>query len=76
MGNEYKEYLEEELKKAQERFEKAKREVIQEIENMNFYMAEDYGAAYASHIDKITSAAARIKAIGEAIQVYDYYQNK
>lgn len=76
MGNEYREYLENELKDAQGKFEKAKREAIEEIGNMNFYMAEDFGAAYTSHIDKITSAAARVKAIGEAIKTYDYFQNK
>ena len=76
MGNEYREYLEKELKEAQEKFEEAKREAIKEIENMNFHMAEDFGAAHTTHIDKITSAAARIKAIGEAMKVYDYFQNK
>ena len=48
---------------------------IKEIEEMNFLMAEDFGAAYASHIDKITAAAAKINALREAIQVFDYMQN-
>ena len=48
MGNEYKEYLEKELKEAQEKFEEAKREAIKEIENMNFHMAEDFGAAHTT----------------------------
>lgn len=76
MNNEYREYLEKELKEAQERFEKAKREAIEEIENMSFHMAQDFGAAYASHIDKVTAAAAKIKTIGEAIAAYDYFQKR
>ena len=62
-----KEYLVEELKKAEEAFEKAKAEAIRAIEGMNFRRAEDYGAAYCSHIDKITAAAARVKALGDVI---------
>lgn len=75
MSKDYREYLEEELKRAQQKFEKAKMDSIKEIEEMNFLMAEDFGAAYASHIDKITAAAAKINALREAIQVFDYMQN-
>lgn len=75
MSKDYREYLEEELKKAQQEFEKAKMDSIKEIEKMSVFMAEDFGAAYTSHIDKITAAAARVKALGEAMQVFDYMQN-
>lgn len=76
MNNEYRVYLEEELKEAEKKFENAKKEAAEEIANMSFLMAEDFGAAYASHIDKVTSAAARIKTINEMIQVYDFFQKK
>lgn len=76
MNKEYREYLEKELKEAQEKFEIAKMEAAKEIENMSFQMAEDFGAAYASHIDRVTAAAAKIKAIGNAISAYDYFSAK
>ena len=76
MNNEYRVYLEEELKEAEKKFENAKKEAAEEIANMSFLMAEDFGAAYASHIDKVTSAAARIKAINEMIRVYDFFREK
>ena len=71
-----REYLERELQKAQEKFEETKKAAAKEIENMSVYMAEDFGAAYASHIDKVTAAAAKIRVIEDALHTYDYFQNK
>lgn len=76
MNNEYLKYLEKELKKATEAFEEAKKQAAEEILNMSHFMAEDYGAAYASHIDKVTAAAARIKATAEAMDAYKYFNEK
>lgn len=68
----YLEYLQSEIDRAQADFEAAKKEVAREIEVMTAHIAIDYGAAYAAHIDKITAAAARIKALAEAKRVYEY----
>jgi len=43
---------------------------------MNHFTAQDFGAAYASHIDKVTAAAAKIKAIAEALEAYKYFSGK
>lgn len=76
MKNEYLEYLENELKKAAEAFEEAKKQTAEEILNMNYFTAQDFGAAYASHIDKVTAAAAKIKATAEALNAYKYFNEK
>ena len=68
----YLEYLNNEINKAQADFESAKMEAAREIEIMTAHIAVDYGAAYAARIDKITAAAARIKALAEAKRVYEY----
>lgn len=72
----YLEYLESELKKSVEAFEKAKKQAAEDILNMNHFTAQDFGAAYASHIDKVTAAAAKIKATTEALEAYKFYNEK
>ena len=76
MNNKYLEYLENEMKKSVEAFEEAKKQAAEEILNMNYFTAQDFGAAYASHIDKVTAAAARIKATAEAMDAYKYFNEK
>lgn len=76
MKKEYLEYLENELKKSVEAFEEAKKQAADEILNMNHFTAQDFGAAYASHIDKVTVAAAKIKTIAEALEAYKYFSEK
>jgi len=76
MKKEYLEYLENELKKSVEAFEEAKKQAADEILKMNHFTAQDFGAAYASHIDKVTAAAAKIKAIAEALEAYKYFSGK
>ncbi len=76
MERNYVEYLNKEYEKAEADFNKAKAEAIREIENMTPFVAVDYGAGYASHIEKITTAAARMKAIAEARTAYNYFEEK
>lgn len=76
MAKNYLEYLNEEYEKAETEFNKAKAEVAEEIKNMTAFVAVDYGAGYASHIEKITNAAARMKAIAEARSAYEYFEKK
>lgn len=76
MNTEYLKYLENELDKAVKAFDLAKKEAANQILKMNYYLAEDFGAAYASNIDKVTAAAAKIKATSEAIDAYKYLSNK
>ena len=73
MKKEYLEYLENELKKSVEAFEEAKKQAADAILNMNHFMAQDFGAAYASHIDKVTVAATQIKTIAEVLNAYKYF---
>lgn len=68
----YLEYLNNEIDRAKADFEAAKKEVAKEIEIMTVHNAVDYSGAYAAHVDKITAAAARFRALAEAKHVYGY----
>ncbi len=76
MAGNYSEYLAQEIDKAEAEFKQAKADVIREIEGMTAHGAVDYGAAYYSKIDRITNAAARLKALAEAKHVYDFFIEK
>ncbi|MCM1026069.1 MAG: hypothetical protein NC432_06515 [Roseburia sp.] len=76
MAKNYIECLNEEYEKAETAFNEAKAEAIREIENMTPFIAVDYGAGYASHIERITKAAASMKAIAEARSAYEYFLEK
>lgn len=70
MKGTYLQYLEEELKKAEKEFERAKREAAEEISKMKWHVAVDYGAAYAAHIEQVTKAAVEAQKIGQMLQAY------
>ncbi len=72
----YLEYLESEFKKSVEEFEKVKKEVAEEILTMNHFTAQDFGAAYASHIDKVTVAATKVRTLADSLNAYKYFANK
>lgn len=74
MAQNFKEYLSEEFDKAVKEFEKAKQEAASEILSMTHFTAVDFGAAYASHIDKVTAAAAKLRTIAEFGNTYDYFE--
>lgn len=76
MSKDYKSYLEEELTKAVKVFENVKAETIKEIERMTFITAEDFGVAYASHIDKVTKAASKITTLRETLSTFNYFEKK
>lgn len=76
MPKNYNEYLKSELEKAISNFEETKKEAAREIETMTYFEATDFGAAYASRIDKVTEAAAKIRAIAEAINAYEYFERE
>ena len=44
--------------------------------SMTPFIAADYGAGYASRIEKITRAAASMRAIAEARSAYEYFLKK
>ncbi len=73
MERTYKQHLEEELSKAEKEFEDAKKAVAEEIFNIEWHIAVDYGAAYASHIEKVTKAAVKVQAIGKMLHEYKWY---
>lgn len=76
MLNSYAEYLGYEYKKAVKNFEDAKAEAVRSLEGMQSFMAEQYGAGYASHIDKISVHAAKVQALAEAIKAYEHFSGK
>jgi hypothetical protein len=69
----YEEYLKEEINKATNEFEEAKKNAIKEIENMDWVTATDYGAGYATKIEDITKAAAKMRYLGEALRAYKHF---
>lgn len=73
MEKTYKQHLEEELAKAEKEFEDAKKAAAEEISNMEWHVAVDYGAAYASHIEKVTKAAVKAQTIGQMLNEYKWY---
>lgn len=62
-----------ELEKALQKFESAKVEVIESIKSMNVHLAADFGAGYASHVDKVTAAAAEVKKCAELLNMIEFY---
>lgn len=74
MDNNYKEYLERQAKEAEEAFNNAKAEAIKDLQAMTAFTAVEYGAGYASHVDKITAAAARWKMAAEALRAYKFLE--
>lgn len=76
MANTYIEYLREEFKKASDEFAQAKNEAINDLNRMTHFTAVDFGAAYATHIDKVTVAATKLKTIADSIAAYEYYQKE
>lgn len=74
---EYEKIIEElnvQLDKAGAEFIYAKQEAIKALENMHIHQAVDFGAAYCTHIDKVTKAAAEYTKIGELLEFTKYMQ--
>lgn len=69
----YLDHLVEEYNKAVDDFEKAKKEAADEIMRMTSLTANEMGAAYASRIERITNAAARIEVLRNTIGTYAYF---
>ena len=67
----YKDYLDQEIVSACKAFEEAKAKAIEELENMTIWTATEYGAGYASHIDKITRFAAEVQKLSQAFRVFE-----
>lgn len=78
MSNEnYKKYVEElksQLEEAEKKFNKAKEEAIKTLEKMSVHEAVDFGAAYVTHIDKVTAAAAELRKIHELLRIAEYFK--
>lgn len=70
MPKNYREYLMNELKEAEKGFEKAKKEAVHELETMDPYMAQDYGAGYCAHVDRVTAAAAKVVQARQMLRIY------
>ena len=73
MYENYFEYLEAQVKEAEEEFNRAKENAIKDLEHMDIWMATNYGAAYATKIDDVTKAAQKVLTASEALRAYQYY---
>ena len=73
----FMEALDEEIKKAEGSYSEVKRDIIGIINtegNRNIHAFSDYGAAYATNIDKLTIYATKIKTLHEIKNIYEYFQ--
>jgi hypothetical protein len=64
--------IQKEIEDTKKEFEKAKQSAIKELQTMSIHMATDFGAAYATHIDKVTYQATKIKTLYETLDAYKY----
>lgn len=69
----FKEDLQHEIDDATEKFEQAKKNAINELENMDCRKAINFGAAYATHIDNVTNYASKLVALCDVMDMYNYY---
>ena len=79
MSNEnYKKYVEElksQLENTEKKFNEAKEEAIKTLEKLSVHTAVDFGAAYVTHIDKVTAAAAELRKIHELLRIAEFFKN-
>ena len=74
MDKNYREFLERQLKEAQQEFEAVKASAITDLQGMQPYYAQDWGgAAYFTKIDKVTAAGTKVQQWAQALKAYDYY---
>ena len=71
---EYRVYLETNLKQAQYEFEEAKASAVKDLQDMDPYHAQDWGAAYYTKIDKITAAGTKVMQWHLALEAYEDFQ--
>lgn len=69
----FRDYLNHEIEAASRRFETAKEEIIREIKTMSIFDAHFYGAAYASHTEKLTAAAAELETLHKIFRRYEFF---
>lgn len=74
MDKNFREYLGRQLNEALEEFKTAKQSAIKDLESMQYYQANDFGAAYYTRIDKVTKAGARVQELVNALRAYDYFE--
>ena len=72
----YRESLIYDFNEATQQFERARKEAIECLEKMDWSQAENFGAGYASHIEDITIAAAKMRALGMAVHDFDCQVNR
>jgi hypothetical protein len=68
----YRQVLKGNLERAMEDFEEARAKALRYLESITTRDAADFGAAYGTHIDKITQAGARVEEIKLAMRAFDY----
>jgi len=74
MNKKYFEYLESQIKEAEEEFNRAKEHAIKDLQNMDIWTATNYGAAYSTKIDDVTKAAQKIMTLSQMLRAYGFYQ--
>ena len=71
-----RDFLVNELDKAQRDFDEVKKAILTSVENIDPWDCVNFGAAYYTHIDKLTNAGQKIKTIADALSAFDYYRAK
>lgn len=69
----FMEFLQNELRLAEASYEKRRARIADDVQKMEYYIAGDYGAAYASRIEEMTEAAQRIRVLHSIASAYGYY---
>lgn len=75
MEKSFIEALTDEISRAEERYDEARQEAIKNLESEIVTHAE-WGAAYITHIDNVTSYAMKIKTLYEVKHIYEFYQKE
>lgn len=76
MTRNYREYLEQQLAQAQQEFEEARASAAKDIEGMDPFHAQSWGAAYYTKIDKVTAAGTKVMQIHLALEAYDDFNKE
>lgn len=67
----YKKFLDDQIEIASHNFQEAKEKAIRELQAMTVWTASEYGAGYASQIEKITKYAAELQQLGYQYRVFN-----
>lgn len=80
MKKSFIEELNRQIEIAIEKYNQAKAEAIKNLSDDNIYSGVhdhvEFGAAYVTHIDKVSIYAAKIKTLNEVKALYNHFENQ